>query len=42
MATDLTARIVRDPNYQELKSKRSRFGWRLSVRCCWSITATSA
>ena len=27
MQVDLTARVVRDPRYQELKSKRSRFGW---------------
>ena len=28
---DLTARIVRDPRYQQLKSRRSRFGWLLTV-----------
>ena len=27
MQVDLTTRVVRDPRYQELKSKRSRFGW---------------
>ena len=27
MQADLTRRVVRDPRYQELKSKRSRFGW---------------
>ena len=31
MANDLTARIASDPNYQELKSKRSRFGWWLAL-----------
>ena len=29
--TDLTARILSDPNYQALKSKRSRFGWWLTL-----------
>jgi uncharacterized membrane protein (DUF485 family) len=28
---DLTSRILRDPNYQALKSKRSRFGWWLAA-----------
>jgi uncharacterized membrane protein (DUF485 family) len=27
MQTDLTARVAQDPHYQQLKSKRSRFGW---------------
>ncbi|MEO6279754.1 DUF485 domain-containing protein [Roseateles sp.] len=27
---DLTARVARDPNYQLLKSSRSRFGWWLT------------
>ena len=27
MQADLTARVVRDPQYQQLKSSRSRFGW---------------
>ncbi|HEY6514458.1 MAG TPA: DUF485 domain-containing protein [Burkholderiaceae bacterium] len=31
MADDLTARIARDPRYQQLKSRRSRFGWLLAV-----------
>ena len=31
MDTDLTTRILRDPKYQELKSKRSRFGWWLTL-----------
>ena len=31
MENDLTSRILRDPNYQALKSKRSRFGWWLAV-----------
>ena len=30
MQTDLTARVARDPRYQELKSKRSRMGWGLT------------
>ena len=31
MDDNLTARIASDPRYQELKSKRSRFGWLLTV-----------
>ncbi|HEX6019731.1 MAG TPA: DUF485 domain-containing protein, partial [Burkholderiaceae bacterium] len=31
MENDLTARIVADPRYQQLKSARSRFGWWLTV-----------
>ncbi|MDM0109204.1 DUF485 domain-containing protein [Variovorax sp. J22R24] len=31
MDNDLTSRILRDPNYQALKSKRSRFGWWLAA-----------
>ncbi len=31
METDFTARIVKDPRYQELKARRSRFGWLLAV-----------
>jgi uncharacterized membrane protein (DUF485 family) len=31
MATDLTTRIANDPRYQELKTKRSRFGWWLTL-----------
>jgi uncharacterized membrane protein (DUF485 family) len=31
MDNDLTARIVKDPRYQQLKSQRSRFGWLLAV-----------
>ena|SRR5688572_7853939 len=31
MENDLTSRILRDPKYQELKSKRSRFGWWLAA-----------
>ena len=31
MDDDLTARIARDPKYQELKTKRSRFGWWLAL-----------
>jgi uncharacterized membrane protein (DUF485 family) len=27
MQTDLTTRVAQDPHYQELKSKRSSFGW---------------
>ncbi|MDM0033441.1 DUF485 domain-containing protein [Variovorax sp. J22P271] len=31
MENDLTSRILRDPNYQALKSRRSRFGWWLTA-----------
>ena len=31
MNTDLTSRILSDPNYQKLKSRRSRFGWWLTL-----------
>ena len=31
MDADLTQRILRDPKYQELKAKRSRFGWWLTL-----------
>jgi len=31
MENDLASRILRDPNYQTLKSKRSRFGWWLAA-----------
>ena len=31
MENDLTSRILRDPNYQALKAKRSRFGWWLAA-----------
>ncbi|MCC6197293.1 MAG: DUF485 domain-containing protein [Burkholderiales bacterium] len=31
MATDIIARIVADPRYQELKSRRARFGWWLTL-----------
>ena len=31
MLDDLTTRIANDPKYQELKSKRSRFGWWLTL-----------
>jgi uncharacterized membrane protein (DUF485 family) len=31
MDSDLTARIVNDPRYQQLKARRSRFGWLLAV-----------
>ena len=31
MATDLTTRILNDPNYQTLKARRSRFGWSLTI-----------
>jgi uncharacterized membrane protein (DUF485 family) len=31
MQPDLTARILSDPNYQQLKAKRSRFGWWLTL-----------
>ncbi|HEV2040735.1 MAG TPA: DUF485 domain-containing protein [Casimicrobiaceae bacterium] len=31
MDADLTTRIANDPRYQELKTKRSRFGWWLTL-----------
>ena len=31
MELDLAKRIASDPNYQELKSKRSSFGWWLTL-----------
>ena len=31
METDLTTRILNDPKYQELKSRRSTFGWWLTL-----------
>ena len=31
MEQALAERIARDPNYQELKSKRNRFGWWLAA-----------
>ncbi|MCE9658770.1 MAG: DUF485 domain-containing protein [Burkholderiales bacterium] len=31
MQDDLTTRIANDPNYQALKSRRSRFGWWLAL-----------
>lgn len=31
MQDDLTTRVARDPNYQLLKSRRSRFGWWLAL-----------
>ena len=31
MNDDLTTRITGDPKYQELKAKRSRFGWWLTL-----------
>jgi uncharacterized membrane protein (DUF485 family) len=31
METQLTERITRNPNYQLLRSKRSRFGWTLTL-----------
>ena len=31
MASDLTTRIMNDPNYQTLKARRSRFGWSLTI-----------
>ncbi|MES1163790.1 MAG: DUF485 domain-containing protein, partial [Rhizobacter sp.] len=30
MESEFTTRILNDPNYQELKSTRSRFGWWLA------------
>ncbi len=31
MTNDLTSRILADPNYHELKTRRSRFGWWLTL-----------
>ena len=31
MEMDLVQRIANDPNYQELKAKRTRFGWWLTL-----------
>ena len=31
MDTELANRIARDPKYQELKAKRTRFGWTLTL-----------
>ena len=31
MATDPTTRILSDPNYQKLKTRRTRFGWQLTI-----------
>ncbi len=31
MEDELTQRIAGDPRYQELKAKRSRFGWLLTI-----------
>ena len=31
MQPDLTTRIQNDPRYRELKAKRSRFGWTLTL-----------
>ena len=31
MATDPTTRILNDPNYQKLKTRRTRFGWQLTI-----------
>ena len=31
MTTDLTTRILNDPNYQKLKASRTRFGWSLTI-----------
>jgi uncharacterized membrane protein (DUF485 family) len=31
MDADLTERIARNPKYQELKAKRSSFGWTLTI-----------
>jgi uncharacterized membrane protein (DUF485 family) len=31
METSVAARIAADPNYQALKSRRSRFGWLLTL-----------
>ena len=31
MDLELAKRIARDPNYQQLRSKRTRFGWTLTL-----------
>ena len=31
MQPDLTTRILNDPRYQELKARRTRFGWGLTL-----------
>jgi len=31
MTDDLTTRVLNDPNYQKLKTRRSRFGWQLTI-----------
>jgi len=31
MELDLTTRILKDPRYQQLKARRSRFGWWLTL-----------
>ena len=31
MSVDLTDRIANDPRYQQLKARRSRFGWLLAL-----------
>ena len=31
MDSDLTRRIAADPNYRELKAKRTRLGWTLTI-----------
>jgi uncharacterized membrane protein (DUF485 family) len=31
LESDLTSRIANDPRYQQLKARRSRFGWLLTV-----------
>ena len=31
METDLTLRIANDPRYQQLKARRTRFGWLLTL-----------
>ena len=31
METDLSRRIAADPNYRELKAKRTRLGWTLTI-----------
>ena len=31
MASDLTTRILNDPNYQKLKARRTSFGWWLTI-----------
>jgi hypothetical protein len=41
MQTDLAQRIAAHPKYQELKAKRTSFGWWLTLAMMVCITASS-